>query len=254
MENALKYTADFFHVRKGDSFKLLYTEKFVEGKSVGIHELKAAYVKFGNDESYAFLYQDETAGIDSYFDEKARPLKKAYLKSPVEFARISSKYNLTRFHPILHYVKPHLGTDYAAPSGTPILAIADGVVEEATRRGGNGIFVKVRHDKTYESQYLHMSKYAKGMAPGVRVKQGQVIGYVGSTGLATGPHCCFRFWKNGQQVDFLKEKLPRPQPMEGQNIAKFEAARDSLMSILDVLEYPKGDDVSVSLVDSLVIP
>lgn len=233
MEEALKYSSDFFHARKGDKFKLLYTEKWIDGKPVGVGELKAAYVNFGGEDAYAFLFKNEEEGTEGYFDENARPMKKAFLKSPVEYTRISSRFNLNRFHPILKRVKAHLGTDYAAPQGTPILAISDGVVAEASRTGGNGIYVKIKHDGVYQSQYLHMCRHAKGIRPGVAVKQGQVIGYVGSTGLATGPHVCFRFWKNGQQVDFLKEKLPRPQPMEGAHVEAFFQLRDSLRQVLD---------------------
>ncbi len=248
MEKALKNSVDFFHIRAGDKFKVLYTEKFIEGKSVGIGQLSAAYFNYKEEDYYAFFYKNELGGIEDFFDEKARPMKKAYLKAPVEFTRISSKYNLNRFHPVLKRVKPHLGTDYAAPHGTPIFAIADGVVEEATRRGGNGIFVKIKHDKVFTSQYLHMSKHASGMRPGVPVKQGQVIGYVGSTGLATGPHVCFRFWKNGQQVDFLKEKLPRPQPMTGIYVNDFFRHRDSLITVMESIPYNEKGGVATAVI------
>jgi murein DD-endopeptidase MepM/ murein hydrolase activator NlpD len=233
MEEALRNSSDFFRAQKGEQFKLLYTEKWVEGKLVGIGEVRAAYANFGGEDAYSFWFQSEDKEVEGFYDENARPMKKAFLKAPVEFTRISSRFNLNRFHPVLKRVKAHLGTDYAAPQGTPIMAIADGVVQEATRSGGNGIYVKVRHDAVYTSQYLHMCRHAQGIHPGVHVKQGQVIGYVGSTGLATGPHVCFRFWKNGQQVDFLQEKLPRPQPMTGPHVEAFFQVRDSLKQILD---------------------
>ncbi len=233
MEEALRNSSDFFRAQKGEQFKLLYTEKWVEGKLVGIGEVQAAYANFGGEDAYSFWFQSEDKEVEGYYDENARPMKKAFLKAPVEFTRISSRFNLNRFHPVLKRVKAHLGTDYAAPQGTPIMAIADGVVLEATRSGGNGIYVKVKHDAVYTSQYLHMCRHAQGIRPGVHVKQGQVIGYVGSTGLATGPHVCFRFWKNGQQVDFLQEKLPRPQPMTGPHVEAFFQVRDSLKQLLD---------------------
>jgi murein DD-endopeptidase MepM/ murein hydrolase activator NlpD len=198
----------------------------------------AAYANFGGEDAYSFWFESEDQEVQGYYDENARPMKKAFLKAPVEFTRISSRFNLNRFHPILKRVKAHLGTDYAAPQGTPILAIADGVVVEATRSGGNGIYVKIKHDAVYTSQYLHMCRHAQGIRPGVHVGQGQVIGYVGSTGLATGPHVCFRFWKNGQQVDFLQEKLPRPEPMTGPHVEAFFHVRDSLKQALDAMALP----------------
>ena len=140
----------------------------------------------------------------------------------MEFSRISSRYNLKRFHPILNRTKAHYGTDYAAPTGTPILAVGDGVVTKSSYTKGNGKYVKIRHNSTYETQYLHMSKRA--VTAGERVRQGQVIGYVGSTGLATGPHVCFRFWKNGKQVDHLKEDFPPSEPIESHQMGAFQAA------------------------------
>ena len=159
-------------------------------------------------------------------------MNKGFLRAPVKFSRISSHYNPKRFHPILKRVRPHLGTDYAAPYGTPILAVGDGVVLEATRRGGNGNFVKLKHNETYSTQYLHMKKFADGIRPGVHVKQGQVIGYVGSTGLATGPHVCFRFWKNGKQINHLKENFPPPKALPAETMPEFEKVRDQYLEHL----------------------
>lgn len=163
-------------------------------------------------------------------------MKKVFLKSPVKYSRISSRFNPRRFHPVLKRVKAHLGTDYAAPYGTPIYAVANGVVTKASRTKGNGNYVKIRHDKVYETQYLHMRRFAKGVTPGIQVKQGQVIGYVGSTGLATGPHVCFRFWKHGRQVNHLGLNLPEPEPMESSELPQFYVIRDSLKSILEKIE------------------
>jgi murein DD-endopeptidase MepM/ murein hydrolase activator NlpD len=163
-------------------------------------------------------------------------MKKAFLQAPVRYTRISSKYNRSRFHPVLKRVRPHLGTDYAAPYGTPIYAVANGVVTHRGYTKGNGNYVKIKHDKTYTTQYLHMQRFARDVLKGSQVKQGDVIGYVGSTGLATGPHVCFRFWKNGKQVNHLKENLPEPDPMPESDLPKFYQVRDSLKVILDSIQ------------------
>lgn len=240
MEAALAWQVDFHHIVKGDCFKLIFEEQYIEGKKVGVGRIQAAYFKNKGKEFYAYYYEDEEN--KGYFDEEGRSMKKAFLKSPVQYARISSAYNLKRFHPILRRVKAHLGTDYAAPHGTPIQAVSSGKVLKASRSRGNGNYVKIRHDKTYETQYLHMSKFAKGIKPGVKVKQGQVIGYVGSTGLATGPHVCFRFWKNGKQVDHRRENLPPPNPMEGESFEKFKAMQTSYANRLAAIEFSEDMD------------
>lgn len=228
MEQALAWSVDFHHIQKNDRFKLIYDQNFVEGKPVGVGQLQAVYFQQGGQDYYAFHFK--TDDFEGFYDEEGRPAKKAFLKAPVEYARISSGYNLRRFHPILRRVKAHLGTDYAAPYGTPIIAVADGTVTESRYGGGNGNFVKLRHDKVYETQYLHMSKRA--VQVGQKVRQGQVIGYVGSTGLATGPHVCYRFWKDGKQVNPLNEKLPRPEPLPIHELARFNGLRDSLTEVL----------------------
>ena len=157
-------------------------------------------------------YRFNQGGGTSYFDVEGGSLQRVFLKAPVEFSRISSRYNPKRFHPVLKKVKGHFGTDYAAPTGTPIVAVGDGVVTISGYTSGNGKYVKIRHNGTYETQYLHMSKRA--VKKGQQVRQGEVIGYVGSTGLATGPHVCFRFWKNGQQIDHLREEFPPSDPSD----------------------------------------
>jgi murein DD-endopeptidase MepM/ murein hydrolase activator NlpD len=242
MIDVLAHYVDFYHQKQGDKFKIVYEKHLVEGKEVGTGKILAALYEREGKQFYAFNY-DKKGESCKYFDIDARPAKKAFLKSPVKFSRISSRYSLNRMHPILGYSRPHFGTDYAAPQGTPILAIADGIIEEATRRGGNGNFVKMRHDGTYESQYLHMSGFAKGMRPGAHVAQGQVIGYVGSTGLATGPHCCFRFWKNGKQVDHTRLDLPTAQPMKGEDLANFNKERDRLQLMLNQVEYHTQEEI-----------
>ncbi|NJN77958.1 MAG: peptidoglycan DD-metalloendopeptidase family protein [Saprospiraceae bacterium] len=240
MEAALAWQVDFHHIVKGDCFKLIYDEQYIDGKLVGVGNIKAAYFKNKGKEFNAYYYEDEN--YTGFFDDEGRPMKKAFLKSPVQYARISSAYNLKRFHPILRRVKAHLGTDYAAPYGTPIQAVASGTVTKAGRTRGNGNYVKIRHDNTYETQYLHMQKFAKGMRSGVRVNQGEVIGYVGSTGLATGPHVCFRFWKNGKQVDHRRENLPPPNPMEGESLEAFKKMQTELAARLALIDFPSEED------------
>lgn len=236
MIDVLASSVDFYHQKQGDRFKVVYEQHYVEGVAVGTGKIIAAQYERDNKSYFAFNFEKEGEKVN-YFDFDGRPAKKAFLKSPIKFSRISSRYNLHRLHPILGYHKAHLGTDYAAPYGTPIMAVAEGVVEEATRRGGNGNFVKIRHDGIYETQYLHMSGFARGIRRGAHVAQGQTIGYVGSTGLATGPHCCFRFWKNGREVDHLRLNLPQPQPISGPILQEFNVVRDSLIKVLDRVQY-----------------
>jgi murein DD-endopeptidase MepM/ murein hydrolase activator NlpD len=183
---------------------------------------------------HAFFFSD-SAGYQGYFDRDGQSLKRAFLKAPLDYFRISSRFSGKRFHPVQKRWKAHLGTDYAAPHGTPIRSTANGVVEKKGYTAGNGNYVKVKHNGTYSTQYLHMSKFAKGVNVGTRVSQGQVIGYVGSTGLATGPHVCYRFWKNGKQVDPLKEKLPNAEPIEKRFAASFAQQAAQQQSALDTL-------------------
>lgn len=236
MEGVLQWSLDFHHIQNGDKFKLIYEENTIDGKYAGIGKVLGAYFKNYDNEYYGVYY--ENGKIKGYYDEEGRPMKSPFLKSPIKFARISSSFNLRRFHPVLKRRRPHLGTDYAAARGTPIMAVANGVV---TRRGygkGNGNFIKIKHDKTYATQYLHMSRFAKGVTQGVQVKQGQTIGYVGSTGLATGPHVCFRFWKNGRQVNHRRLKLPNPEPMPETEKPLYMPVRDEMVSKLNAIDYP----------------
>lgn len=231
MEDALQWAVDFSHTQKGDEFKIIYDEKFIKDQPVGAGQVYAASYTREGKESFAFWF--DNGEYKGFYDEEGRPAKSGFLKSPVKFTRISSKYNLKRFHPILKRVRPHLGTDYAAPEGTPIYAIGDGVVVEAAYTKGNGRYVKIKHDKVYQTQYLHMSRFARGIRRGTQVSQGEVIGYVGSTGLATGPHVCFRFWKNGRQVNHLKEKLPSAKKLPEAVLQEFYEVRDNYMDMLE---------------------
>lgn len=227
---------DFQHLNRGDRFRLVYDELEVDGKVVGIQQIGAAEFDHGDHAFYAFPF-DQGEGLD-YFDENGNSLRKALLKYPIEFTRISSRYSWHRFHPIQKVFKPHLGTDFAAPTGTPIRSVGDGVVLEAHYSTYNGNYVKIRHNATYTTQYLHMSKIASGIRPGVRVRQGQWIGNVGSTGLANGPHLCYRFWKNGVQVDALRVNLPPATPVKEEYKASFEETRDLWEKVIQGIEFP----------------
>jgi hypothetical protein len=245
VEDALKYQIDLRKFHDGDEYKLIWEEEFVEGHSVGIKCLKAAYFKQKSEDKpiYAIFYDDKK-GEKGWYSKEGAAMKDGFLKSPLKYSNISSHYNLKRLHPILGYVRPHFGTDYAAPYGTPIMSVAAGVVEESRYGGGNGNFVKIRHTKPYESQYLHMSRFAKGIKPGASVKQGEIIGYVGATGLATGPHVCFRFWKRGEQVDHLKEKLPQVSIFSSSDREKFKELSSDLVTQLSKVPFLNAEETA----------
>ena len=229
------WSIDFFRLQKGDALVVAYDERFVDDSvRVGLGNIRHARFRHADKNFDAYRMESDGRLID-YYDEEGRSLRKAFLKSPLDFFRISSRFNRRRFHPVLKRVKPHLGTDYAAPKGTPIRTTADGVISKTGYTRGNGNYVKVRHNGTYSTQYLHMSKIKKGIRQGVAVTQGDVIGYVGSTGLATGPHVCYRFWKNGQQVDPLKEKLPEAKTIEKVDEEPLRLLCDSIRPQLDQL-------------------
>ncbi len=232
------WQVDFQRLQVGDQFKLLYEEIQVEGKPVGIEKINGIYFQHFGHDYYAYPY-DQGEGLD-YFDEEGKSLRKALLKYPIEFTRISSRYNLNRFHPVQKRWKAHLGTDFAAPKGTPIRSVGDGLIEEAQYKSNNGNYVKVRHNGTYTTQYLHMSRIAEGVRAGTRVRQGQVIGYVGSTGLATGDHLCYRFWKNGVQVDALRVELPPSQPIRQDHVAPYGEVVNTLKAKLDAIALPQA--------------
>lgn len=212
LSNIFAWTIDFYRIQKNDWFKVIYEEKFVDDKSVGVGKIIAAQFNHSGKEFQGHYFVHD--GIADYFDEKGNSVKKAFLKSPLKFGRLTSGFTMKRFHPVQKINKAHLGTDYAAPKGTPILATGNGVVVESAHGIFNGNYVKIRHNNTYTTQYLHMSKRA--VNKGEKVKQGDVIGYVGSTGLATGPHVCYRFWKNGKQSNHLKEDFPTAEPIQQQ--------------------------------------
>ena len=222
LSDVYAWTVDFFRLQKGDRFKVVYTEKFVDDTlSIGIERIKAAYFEHQGKPLYAFEYiSDPEKGIVDYFDDEAKSLRRAFLQGPLKFNRISSRYNLKRR--IAYYgnrIRPHKGTDFAAAVGTPILATANGTVVKASYTRGNGNYVTIKHNNVYSTQYLHMKK--RKVKVGQFVAQGDVIGWVGMTGNTSGPHVCYRFWKNGKQVDPFKQKLPDAKPISKELKAKF---------------------------------
>lgn len=235
LADVFAWQIDFFRLYPGDRFKVIYDEQLVDGKQIGIGAIKAAVFEHNGYEYYAYYY-DQGTGID-YFDEEGKSLRKAFLKYPVKFSRISSRYSGRRYHPVQKRYKAHLGTDFAAPKGTPIRTVGDGVVVEARYSKYNGNYVKIKHNSMYTTQYLHMSKIASGMRPGAHVKQGQTIGFVGSTGLARGNHVCYRFWKGGYQVDALKVQIPASEPIKVELMDDFKLAIASLRIELDAIPY-----------------
>lgn len=230
------WQVDFQRLQKGDKFKLIYEENLVEDKPISVGKILGIYFEHFGNGYYAFPF-DQGDGID-YYDEAGKSLRKALLKYPIEFTSISSRYSLSRFHPVVKVFRAHLGTDFAAPTGTPIRSVGDGVVAEAQYKANNGNYVKIHHNGTYSTAYLHMSRIGAGIVPGVRVRQGQTIGYVGSTGLATGPHVCYRFWRNGVQVDALRVELPPSQPVKKENLEKFQKIKEALIDRLNLIPFP----------------
>jgi murein DD-endopeptidase MepM/ murein hydrolase activator NlpD len=227
------WSIDFFKLQKGDKFAITFTERYINDTIYdGVEQLEAAFFEYKGKIIYAFPFaQNEHSQKIDYYDEEGKALKNFFLKAPLKFVNITSRYAKTRFHPVQRIWKAHKGTDYAAPKGAPIMTTASGIIEQTGFTAGNGNFVKVKHNKTYSTQYLHMSKIL--VRRGQRVSQGDVIGKVGSTGLATGPHVCYRFWKNGVQVDALRLKLPNSEPMNKKNLPRFIAQMAPLKKELD---------------------
>jgi murein DD-endopeptidase MepM/ murein hydrolase activator NlpD len=226
-----QWQIDFYRLRKGDNFKFIIEEKFAGDSLVSNPVIAGAYFNHNGEDFYAIYYDNDK--LPGYYDLEGRNVKKAFLKAPLDFTAVTSPYAENRLHPVLKVNKPHYGTDYAAPEGTPIFSVADGVVNSAGFSSGNGNYIRIRHDQTYETQYLHMSKIANGITPGKNVRQGEIIGFVGSTGLATGPHLCFRLWKNGIQIDPSSEKMPSNYVLSDKLMASFVSERDALLYLLD---------------------
>jgi len=224
------WTVDFFGLQKGDSFKVIYEELFIEEKSLGAGRIYGAQFNWSGNVITAIPFiQDST---ETFFDIEGNSLRKAFLKAPLQFSRISSRFSANRMHPILRIRRAHFGVDYAAPLGTPVQAIGDGRVISATTENGSGKMVRIQHNSVYATAYLHLSRFGTGIAGGAFVKQGQIIGYVGSSGLSTGPHLDFRFYKNGSPVDPLKVEAPPVEPVSEENLNRFEVNKQVVLSLL----------------------
>ena len=236
MAGVFAWSIDFFRLYPGDEFKVIYNEKSVEGIPYGIDGISSIWFKHQGREFYAFRYALDAEGKKmGFFNEDGKEMRRPFLMAPVKYSRISSGYSGRRFHPVQKRWKAHLGTDYAAPTGTPIVSTADGTVIAASYNSGNGNYVKIKHNQTYSTQYLHMSGFAKGIRKGVFVEQGQTIGYVGSTGLATGPHVCYRFWKNGKQINHRAEKVPSSIPMDDSLLPSYMKFIEPIRANMDAI-------------------
>ncbi|MBN1987085.1 MAG: peptidoglycan DD-metalloendopeptidase family protein [Prolixibacteraceae bacterium] len=236
LSDIFAWTIDFFAIQKGDRFRVIFDELFVDSTYIGIGEIYAVQFDHYGDENFAFrFFQDERY---DFFDETGVSLRKAFLKAPLQFSRISSRFSNSRLHPVLRIRRPHHGVDYAAPTGTPVVSIGDGtVIARAYQRNGGGNYVKIKHNSVYTTTYMHLSGFGKGITTGTRVKQGQVIGYVGATGLATGPHLDFRVAKNGSYVDPLRVEAPPVEPVKEENLPQYNILKDSLINELQNIRW-----------------
>ncbi len=229
------WSIDFFGIQRGDRYKVIYQESYVDSQSIGISRISGAWFYHNQVEFWAIPFIQ--GGERSYFDEKGNSLEKAFLKAPLRYSRISSGFSNSRYHPILKIRRPHHGVDYAAPTGTPVHAVGDGrVTDVGYQRNGGGNYVKIRHNSVYSTTYMHLSRFGKGIRQGVYVRQGDVIGYVGSTGLASGPHLDFRFYRNGSAVNPLTVEAPPVEPVEQENRAAFSVVRGITMQALRLIQ------------------
>jgi murein DD-endopeptidase MepM/ murein hydrolase activator NlpD len=228
------WTVDFFGVQKGDMYKVIYEESYVDSQSVGIHSILGAWFYHNEHDFWAVPFIQDS--VMSFFDEEGNSLRKAFLKAPLRFSRISSGFSNSRYHPVLKIRRPHHGVDYAAPSGTPVHTIGDGrVTKVGYQKRGGGNYVKIKHNSVYSTTYMHLKGFGKGIKQGVYVKQGDVIGYVGATGLATGPHLDFRFYKNGSAVNPLKVEAPPVEPVHEDNLVAYGMIKSLTMGMLKLL-------------------
>ena len=238
LSDIFAWSVDFHYLQPQDTYRVVFEERRIDDQDIGIGRVLAAVIRSGGEDYYAFYHEaGERAG---YFDPDGRSLEKAFLKAPVRYGRISSRFSRQRLHPVLNTVKAHLGTDYAAPVGTPVLSTGDGTVVAAGYHRNNGKYIKIRHNDIYTTQYLHLSRFAKGIRQGAKVKQGDVIGAVGATGMATGPHLCYRFWKNGRQIDPLTTPLPASRHLSPEQMAPFHETVNRYAALL------KGDTLTLA--------
>lgn len=244
LSDIYQWTIDFYTIDKQDAFKLLYDEKSIDGQKVGFGHIHAAWFRKSGIENWAirYTYWNGKDSITGYWDENGKSLKSIFLKAPLRYSRISSRFSNSRYHPVLHIRRPHHGVDYAAPTGTHVHAIGDGVVISKGWGGGGGNMIKVRHTNGYMSGYLHLSRYARGLHVGQRVKQGELIGYVGMTGVATGPHLDFRIWRHGKAIDPTKLGQNKGPDIEKKYKAGFLAVKDSVVNILQKYIISKSSD------------
>ena len=229
------WTVDFFGLQKGDRFRVLYEEKSCDGEVVAVDTVRYAVFTRGDEHLPSIMY-DQKDGGNIYWNEKGESMRKAFLKAPLKFSRISSGFSYARRHPVTRRVQPHTGVDYAAPKGTPVMSIGDGVVTGKKYEGAGGNTVRIRHNSVYSTAYLHLSAYAKGLKVGQRVRQGQVIGYVGSTGRSTGPHLDFRVWKNGSPINPLKMQSPPAEPLKEVHREEFEKSYRKYKAQIDTIQ------------------
>ena len=240
LNDIYQWTIDFYAIQQGDRFRVIYDELFVDSVSIGIGNIYAVEFDHYGEPIFAFRFLQD--GRYDYFDENGKSLRKAFLKAPLHFTRISSRFSNGRMHPVLRIRRPHHGVDYAAPKGTPVMSIGDGnVIARGYQKNGGGNYLKIKHNSLYTTTYMHLSGFAKGMVVGKRVKQGQVIGFVGATGLATGPHLDFRVFKNGSAVDPLKVKAPPVEPVKEDNVPRYTLLKDSLMNELQRIDWQDND-------------
>ncbi len=244
LSDVYAWEIDFFRIQKEDKFKLVYEDILINGKSASIGKVLTAVFNHEKHDHFAFLYDQDDR--EDYFDENGDCLRKMLLKAPLNFKRISSRFTSSRFHPVLKRYRPHYGVDYAAATGTPVHSVGDGEVIYAAYSGGGGNMVKVRHNGSYTTGYMHLSRYGKGIRKGVKVKQGQVIGYVGSTGLATGPHLDYRIWKSGQPVNPLTLDLPPVESVKEQNMEEFKRVMLAQQALLDKIPYKASEEANFS--------
>ncbi len=229
------WTVDFFGLQKGDRFRVLYEERICDGEVLQIDTVRYAVYTHGGQELPMVMYNQKDGG-NIWWNEKGESMRKEFLKAPLQYSRVSSGFSYARRHPITRVVKPHTGVDYAAPTGTPVMSIGDGTVTSVKYEGAGGNTVRIRHNSVYSTAYLHLSKYAKGLKAGQRVRQGDVIGYVGSTGSSTGPHLDFRVWKNGSPINPLKMDSPPAEPLKKENMESFLAVAENYKARIDTIQ------------------
>jgi murein DD-endopeptidase MepM/ murein hydrolase activator NlpD len=231
LSEVFAWTVDFFGLQKGDSFKAIYEEILIDGKSMDVSRIYGAQFSGSGEVIYAVPFIQD--GKENFYDGDGNSLRKAFLKAPLQFSRVTSRFSSSRFHPILRIRRPHYGVDYAAPVGTPVLAIGDGRVTQAGNENGSGRIVRIVHNSVYSTAYLHLSRFGAGISPGAYVKQSDIIGYVGSSGLSTGPHLDFRFYRNGSPVDPLSVEAPPVEPVSVTNKEKYDKVKTVVLSLLN---------------------